>query len=30
MFESEKEALMEKGLVIKDMVVEPDEERNVT
>ena len=30
MFESEKEALMEKGLVIEDTVVEPNENRNVT
>ena len=30
MFESEKEALMAKGLVIEDTVVEPNENRNAT
>ena len=30
MFESEKEALKEKRLVIEDAVVEPDENRHVT
>ena len=30
MFESEKEALKEKRLVIEDAVVEPDENRYVT